>query len=447
MGETDTIAAIATPPGRGGIGVVRVSGPLTDAIVQGVAGLAPSPRVATLASFRDGEGRAIDQGLVLLFTAPHSYTGETVAEFHGHGGPSVMRLLLARCTELGARIAEPGEFTKRAFLNGKLDLAQAESVADLIDAATATAARAAARSLDGEFSRDIHALVAALTELRAYTEATLDFPEEEIEFLREGDVVARLHALREGLARVRARANTGALLRDGLTVVLAGRPNVGKSSLLNCLAREEAAIVTPVPGTTRDPVERRVEIAGIPLTIVDTAGLRETGDEVERIGIERTWSAIARADVALMLVDARDAGANDEDRAILDRLPRGLPRVVVHNKADLAGVEPHGRARDVWICARDGAGVDARRARRAGRGRRERRHGGNVSCARTARGGAARRGGAPQASMSHLASQPPAIELFAEELREAQDALSSITGAFSADDLLGAIFGRFCIGK
>ena len=339
MGDSDTIAAIATPPGRGGIGIVRVSGPRTDEIVVGIAAALPAPRIATLASFHDGEGRVIDHGLVVLFVAPHSYTGETVAEFHGHGGPSVMRLLLARCTDLGARIAEPGEFTKRAFLNGKLDLAQAESVADLIDAATATAARAAARSLDGEFSREIHALVAALTELRVYTEATLDFPEEDIEFLREGDVVARLDALRQSLARVRARAKTGALLRDGLTVVLAGRPNVGKSSLLNCLAREEAAIVTPVPGTTRDPVERRVEIAGIPLTIVDTAGLRETGDEVERIGIERTWSAIARADLALVLVDARDVGSNEEDRAILDRLPGDLPRVVVHNN-ELANPSP-----------------------------------------------------------------------------------------------------------
>jgi len=442
----DTIAAIATPPGRGGIGVVRVSGPRAAAIVEGVAGVVPAPRVATLASFRDGAAQAIDQGLVLLFVAPHSYTGEPVAEFHGHGGPSVMRLLLARCTELGARIAEPGEFTRRAFLNGKLDLAQAESVADLIDAATATAARAAARSLDGEFSRDIHALVDALTELRIYTEATLDFPEEEVEFLREGDVVVRLAALREGLARVQSRAKTGALLRDGLTVVLAGRPNVGKSSLLNCLAREEAAIVTPIPGTTRDPVERRVEVAGIPLTVIDTAGLRETADTDERIGIERTWAAIARADLALMLVDARDAGV-DEDRAIFARLPGDLPRVVVHNKTDLAGVVPHAEGRDVWICARDGAGVDlVERAVLDAVGASE---GTEETYLARERHVAALRAAAAHLSRAadHVAAMPPPVELFAEELRCAQDALASITGAFSADDLLGAIFGRFCIGK
>jgi tRNA modification GTPase len=447
MLATDTIAAIATPPGRGGIGIVRVSGPRAAAIVEGVAGIAPEPRVATLASFRDGAAQVIDQGIVLLFVAPQSYTGETVAELHGHGGPSVMRLLLARCTELGARIAEPGEFTRRAFLNGKLDLAQAESVADLIDAATATAARAAARSLDGEFSRDIHALVESLTELRVYTEATLDFPEEEIEFLREGDVVARLAALRGGLFRVQARARTGALLRDGLTVVLAGRPNVGKSSLLNCLAREEAAIVTPIPGTTRDPVERRVEIAGIPLTVIDTAGLRETADTVERIGIERTWTAIGRADLALMLVDARDAGPGEDDRAILARLPGELPRVIVHNKADLAGIPPHADGRDVWICARDGSGVDLVEravldAVGAGEGTEE------TYLARERHVAALREAAVHlDLAAAHVAATPPPIELFAEELRQAQDALASITGAFSADDLLGAIFGRFCIGK
>lgn len=447
MAISDTISAIATPPGRGGIGIVRVSGPRADAIVEGVCGTIPAPRMATLATFRDGAGQVIDQGLVLRFVAPHSYTGESGAELHGHGGPAVMRLLLARCTELGARIAEPGEFTRRAFLNGKLDLAQAESVADLIDAATATAARAAARSLDGEFSRDVHALVEALTELRVYTEATLDFPEEDIEFLREGDVVARLAAMRASLAHVMARAKTGALLRDGLTVVLVGRPNVGKSSLLNCLAREEAAIVTPIPGTTRDPVERRVEIAGIPLTVVDTAGLRETEDAVERIGIERTWSAVGRADLVLVLVDARETAANEENRAILDRLPGDLPRVIVHNKADLAGIAPHAEGRNAWICARDGRGVDlVERAVLEVVGASEGTE--ETYLARERHVAALREASLHmERAAAHVASQPPVIELFAEELREAQEALASITGAFSADDLLGAIFGRFCIGK
>src|SRR4051812_34348572 len=316
MSPTGAIAAIATPPGRGGIGVVRVSGAALDALIEGIAGAVPPPRIATLAHFRDGDGARIDEGLVVYFPGPHSYTGESVVEFQGHGGPAVMRLLLARCVALGARIAEPGEFTRRAFLAGKLDLAQAESVADLIDAATRTAARAAARSLAGEFSRDVHALVEALTELRVYTEATLDFPEEDVEFLRAGDVVARLQALQRDLAQVRQRARTGALLRDGLTVVLVGRPNVGKSSLLNRLAREEAAIVTPIPGTTRDPVERRVEVSGIPLTVVDTAGLRETSDAVESIGIERTWSAVDRADLVILIVDAREGSLPEEDRAI-----------------------------------------------------------------------------------------------------------------------------------
>ncbi len=402
-------------------------------------------------------GAPLDHGLVLYFPAPHSYTGESVVEFHGHGGPSVLRLVLARCIELGARIAEPGEFTRRAFLNGKLDLAQAESVADLIDAATATAARAAARSLDGEFSREVHALVAALTELRMYTEATLDFPEEDIEFLRAGDVERKLAAIRAQLAAVLARARTGALLREGLTVVLVGRPNVGKSSLLNRLAREEAAIVTPIAGTTRDPVTRVIEIAGIPLTVVDTAGLRETADAVERIGIERTWAAVERADLVVLLVDARAASVplHEEDAALLARLPSAMPRVIVHNKADLAGIASHVERRDeagtprphVFLSALTGDGVaDLERevlALVGAEGATE-----DTYLAR-ARHVDALRDAAQHlvAAAAHVASAPPPIELFAEELREAQDALAAITGEFTADDLLGVIFGRFCIGK
>jgi len=452
-----TIAAIATPPGRGGVGIVRVSGSSLDALIEGLVGAVPAPRVATVTTFRDAQGAPLDQGLALYFPAPASYTGETVFELHGHGGPSVLRLILARCVELGARIAEPGEFTKRAFLNGKLDLAQAESVADLIDAATATAARAAARSLHGEFSQHVRRLVDALTELRMFTEATLDFPDEDILFLRAGDVVAKLAAIRATLAQVLARAKTGALLREGLTVVLVGRPNVGKSSLLNALAREEAAIVTPVAGTTRDPVERRVEIAGIPLTVVDTAGLRDTDDPVETIGIERTWAAVARADLVLLLVDAR-AGTDaldGEDRKILARLPPGMARVVVHNKTDLAQIAPMAALREtqgtarrhVWLSANVGAGVDLlEREVLALVGAevttedtflaRER----HVHALHTASLHL-------RAAAAQLALDPPPIELFAEELREAQQALSAITGEFTADDLLGVIFSRFCIGK
>ena len=456
--ESDpAIAAIATPPGRGGVGIVRVSGAHLDTLMVGLVGAVPAPRLATVATFRDAMGAPLDQGLTLYFPAPASYTGESVFELHGHGGPSVLRLLLARCVELGARIAEPGEFTKRAFLNGKLDLVEAESVADLIDAATATAARAAARSLTGMFSLEVRNLVESLTELRMYTEATLDFPEEEIEFLRAGDVVAKLDAIRAKLAQVLARAATGALLREGLTVVLVGRPNVGKSSLLNALAREEAAIVTPVAGTTRDTVERRVEISGIPLTVVDTAGLRDTVDPVEAIGIQRTWAAVERADLVLLLVDAR-AGADAldrEDRAILARLPPDLARVVVHNKADLAQIAPMSTMREnegtarrhVWICAHVAAGIELLEQEvlaAVGVGAATE----DTFLARERHLHALRDASTHVAAATTLvAVDPPPVELFAEELREAQLALSAITGEFTADDLLGAIFGRFCIGK
>jgi tRNA modification GTPase len=456
-----TIAAIATPPGRGGVGLVRVSGADLAALIAGVIGAMPAPRVATVATFRDARGAPLDQGLALYFPAPASYTGETVLELHGHGGPAVMRLLLARCVELGARLAEPGEFTKRAFLNGKLDLVEAESVADLIDAATATAARAAARSLTGAFSAQVHRLVDAVTELRMYTEATLDFPEEDIELLRAGGVAAKLARIRDTLAQVFARAATGALLREGLTVVLVGRPNVGKSSLLNALAREEAAIVTPVAGTTRDTVERRVEIAGIPLTIVDTAGLRDTADPVEAIGIERTWAAVERADLVLLLVDAR-AGADAldaEDEAILARLPAGIARVVVHNKADLAHMAPTSALRDNQGTARRHVWISANLSGNTSAGiellEREVLHvvGAEVTTedtflARERHVLALRSAAAHLAAAAELVAQePPPVELFAEELREAQAALSAITGEFTADDLLGVIFGRFCIGK
>ena len=449
----ETIAAIATPAGRGGVGIVRISGSNLDAIVAGIVGRALAPRTATFTLFRGAHGEPLDEGLALLFPAPASYTGETVLELQGHGSPQALALVLARCLALGARLAAPGEFTRRAFINGKLDLAQAESVADLIEAATAAAARAAARSLAGEFSREVRALVDAVTELRMLTEATLDFPEEDIELLRAADAAGRLAALRQRLSSILARAATGARLNEGLTVVLVGRPNVGKSSLLNRLVREDAAIVTPIPGTTRDTVERQVEVGGIPLTVVDTAGLRPTEDAVEKIGLERTWAAVERADLALVLVDARDAedALDRADAAILARLPPALPCVVVHNKADLAGAAPRTRAAagrtHVWLSALTGAGIDLLE-------REVLAVAGVASAGEDAFIARARHVEALSDATAHLAAAAahveapsPPLELFAEELREAQDALASITGEFTADDLLGVIFSRFCIGK
>src|SRR5262245_59476869 len=335
----ETIAAIATPSGRGAVGVVRVSGRDVPTLIKGIVGRSLAPRVASLATFRGAHGETLDQGLALYFPSPHSYTGDPVLELHAHGGIAVLQLLLARCVELGARLARPGEFTLRAFLNGKLDLAQAESVADLIDAATATAARAAARSLSGAFSREVRALTDALIELRMFTEATLDFPDEDIDFLRAADARGKLDAIAARVASVLARAKQGALLREGLTIVLVGRPNVGKSSLLNQLAGDAVAIVTPIAGTTRDALHSQIEVNGIPLTIVDTAGLRPTEDPIETLGIERTRVAIGRADVALVLVDASVSDEiTDADRTILAELPAELHRIVVHNKIDLVGL-------------------------------------------------------------------------------------------------------------
>lgn len=449
--SSDTIAAVATAPGRGGIGVVRVSGAGLPEFAKSIAGKAPEPRRAMLASFRDAAGAAIDQGLILYFPAPHSFTGEDVLELHGHGGPVVMQMLLARCLELGARLAEPGEFTRRAFLNDKLDLAQAEAVADLIEAASAQAARSALRSLSGEFSREVHALTEALKELRMLVEATLDFPEEEIDPLRDTDAVPRLERLRAELAALRRRAREGAVLRSGLTVVLAGLPNVGKSSLLNRLAGEERAIVTEIAGTTRDAVRETIHVEGIPLHVIDTAGLRETEDPVEKIGIARSWREIERADVVLQIVDAR-SGVTPADHAIDVRLPAGVARIVVENKCDLAQRAPGrserheegGRSRvHLALSAKTGEGVALLHdelLRVAG----WQGHGEDAILARERHLEAlAEAAGRLDAAAAQLAQ----FELCAEELRLAQEALSRITGEFSADDLLGLIFSRFCIGK
>ena len=443
----DTIAAIATAPGRGGIGVVRVSGTSLTDVALALCGSLPTPRSAMFARFLDAEGGALDEGIALYFPAPASFTGEDVLELQGHGGPVVMQMLLERCLELGARLAEPGEFTRRAFLNGKLDLAQAESVVDLIEASTATAARSALRSLSGRFSEEIHRLVDALIDLRMLVEATLDFPEEEIEFLEQARALPRLEEIRQQLQGVLDRARQGALLRRGLNVVLVGEPNVGKSSLLNQLTGEDRAIVTEVAGTTRDALRETVQIEGIPLHIVDTAGLRETEDAVERIGIERTWREIERADVILRLVDASVEGSVSATEAIDARLPQTVERIIIANKIDLAGLEA-GRVEEngvvrLQVSAKKGAGMELVRAellRIAG----WQAHGEDVILARE------RHLHALRAALGHIgaaAGQSAALELFAEELRLAQDALGEITGEFSADDLLGVIFSRFCIGK
>lgn len=446
MISRDIIAAIATAPGRGGIGVVRVSGPSLSAFINALPGRVLKPRLATRIFFKDQAGQAIDEGLALFFPAPHSYTGEDVLELQGHGSPVVLAQLLQRCVELGARLARPGEFTERAYLNGRIDLAQAESVADLIEASNATAAGAALRSLRGEFSQLIQRLSEKTITLRMLVEATLDFPEEDVDFLNAGRAAEQLKVLREQLAQVLGATRQGSLLREGIHVVLVGEPNVGKSSLLNRLAGDDIAIVTDVPGTTRDTLREQIDIDGLPVHIIDTAGLRESGDKVERIGIERTWAAIAKADLVLLLVDATHAGEGGNS-AIIQQLPSALPRLQVLNKIDLAGraaglERQHGETR-IWLSAKTGEGIDGlKQAIRELAGWQPAGEG-----LFTAR---ARHVAALQAAASHLdraAAHTAELELYAEELRLAHEALGAITGEFTADDLLGEIFSRFCIGK
>lgn len=443
--ENDTIAAIATPPGRGGVGIIRVSGEAVPAIARALLGRLPAPRTATLAKFRDADNSVIDQGLALRFAAPASYTGDHVLELHGHGGPVVMDLLLARVLALGARPARPGEFTERAFHNGKLDLSQAEAVADVIDAGSAAAARAAGRSLSGAFAERIDALVRQTTDLRVYVEAAIDFPDEDIDFLADGVVLRRVDALADAVAAVRAAATRGRALTEGLTLVLAGRPNTGKSSLLNALAGTDAAIVTDIAGTTRDSLREHIVVRGLPVTVVDTAGLRDTDDTVERLGVDRARQQAAAGDAVLLVLDD-SVGETPGDRAIRDSLPSGLPLLRVHNKCDL-GTEPAGRTADgVRVSARTGAGLDALEAAIAvlaggadveqGQFSARRRHLDALDEAADA----IARGRAQLVDMQ-------AGELLAEELRQAQDALGRITGAVHSDDLLGEIFSSFCIGK
>ena len=446
MTKRDTIAAIATAPGRGAIGVVRVSGTQARPIIRDVLRCEIPARTAVLARFRDSGGGVIDEGLALYFPAPHSYTGEDVFEMQGHGGPVVLRTLLQRCVELGARIAEPGEFTQRAFLNGKLDLAQAEAVADLIEASTHQAARSAIRSLRGEFSAKIQLLSEKLITVRTLLEGSLDFPEEDVDF-ESTAVHERVTEVQNELDAVLNAAQRGSLLREGISVVLAGRPNVGKSSLLNQLAGEDIAIVTEIPGTTRDAVRQTLDLEGVPVRIVDTAGLRDTAEPVERIGVERAWSAISEADAVMVIIDAT-SGVTPADEIILARLPEAVPRVRVMNKIDLLGrppaLEQHGEESVVWLSAKTGAGIDLLRQRLleliGWRGHAE-----GTFLARERHLVALRDAKAHVSAAAGPHTQQP--ELIAEELRLAHAALGTITGDFASDDLLGQIFARFCIGK
>ena len=442
---TDTIAAIATPPGCGGVGIVRLSGPQAFAIAEKIAGQLPAARIAAFRHFRDRDGEAIDEGLVIRFPAPNSFTGEDIVELHGHGGPVVMDLLLREALGRGARLARPGEFSERAFLNGKMDLAQAEAVADLIAAGSVQAARAALRSLDGEFSAQIDALGQSIFDLRVYVEAALDFPDEEIDFITEGGVASRLAAIRARLDDIDCAARRGSVLREGMHVVIAGRPNVGKSSLLNRLARREAAIVTDIPGTTRDVLREHIHLDGLPLHVIDTAGLRETDDPVEREGVKRAWDEIRRADLLLLVIDGT-AGEGEGERTILAQIPEGLPRITVANKCDLSGDTPGVDGDTVHLSAKTGAGIEALVAeleRRAGYAP----DAGGGFLARRRHLDALARTREALARTGVLLRSAGAAELIAEELRSAHEHLGEITGRVTSDDLLGGIFATFCIGK
>mgnify|MGYP003349069070 CR=1 FL=1 len=457
----DPIVAIATAPGRGAVGIVRASGPDLRPLIDALVGAPLQPRRAHYGPLRAADGSAIDHGLALHFPAPHSYTGEDVLELQAHGGPVVLQLLLARCLEAAAaaglnlRLAEPGEFTQRAFLNDKLDLAQAEAVADLIDASTEAAARSASRSLGGAFSQQIDGLAERIVRLRMLVEATLDFPEEEIDFLEKADARGQLRAIEDAVARVLGQARQGALLREGLRVVLAGQPNVGKSSLLNALAGAELAIVTPIAGTTRDRVSETIQIEGVPLHITDTAGLRddaEASDEVERIGMARSWESIESADAVVFLHDLtrlQDPDYQAADAAIAQRLAGVDPArlLQVFNKADRHDPARPDAPEGLFLSAKTGAGLDTLRHALLERAGWQAAPEG-VFIARTRHVEALRRCAEHLAlAAEHAALADAQLDLFAEELRLAHQALQQITGRFSADDLLGEIFSRFCIGK
>jgi tRNA modification GTPase len=458
VGSPDTIAALASAPGKGAVGVIRVSGPLVPQIAAGLLGGLPAPRQAKLSSFLGARGETLDEGIALYFPAPRSYTGEHVLEIQGHGGVLIVDMLLQRLLELGCRMARPGEFSERAFLNGKIDIAQAEAIADLIDAGTAAAARAAMRSLQGEFSARINDLKSGITGLRAYVEAAIDFPDEEIDFLSDRALRERLAAVFAGFESITAAARQGALLREGLNVVIAGKPNAGKSSLLNRLAGDEIAIVTDVPGTTRDVLRQHVHLDGLPLNLIDTAGLRAAVDVVEVEGVRRARNEMARADRVLYVLDAGasilDSGASGNDSeawaADLERLPAGVPVTLVFNKVDLTGsparLEENASPQRVSLSALTGEGVELLRTHlKASAGYREAESG--ALSARRRHLDALNRAREHVQNAADTLSSTRAFELFAEDLRLAQRALGEITGEFTSDDLLGEIFGSFCIGK
>jgi len=450
MERTDTICAVATPPGAGGLGIVRVSGPDVPKISRALIGVLPAPRHATLADFRDVDGEVIDSGIVLYFPAPHSFTGEHVLELQGHGGMHVLQLLMRRVIGLGARAARPGEFSERAFLNDKLDLVQAEAIADLIDSGSDAAARAAQRSLQGVFSAQVNQLQEELTSLRVFVEAAIDFPDEEIDFLAESDILQRVRKAENHVRDLLSGARQGRLLRDGIVLAIIGRPNAGKSSLLNALSGQESAIVTEIPGTTRDVLREQIDIDGIPVHVADTAGIRETTDPIEAEGVRRARQTLGSADIVLLIRDATDSNDSQED--LHAEVPAGIATITVANKVDLLppqkrqqGIEQDKRVQ-VWISAKTGQGVDVLR-------KRIRETVGAADCSEGSFSARQRHIDALERSAEHLVAGVSAMEKFqagellAEELRLGQQALGEITGEMLPDDLLGKIFSSFCIGK
>lgn len=443
--DKDTIVAVATPSGRGGVGIIRVSGNLCSEIAIAILGKVPSPRKATYTEFKSAQQEILDNGIAIYFPAPHSFTGEHVLEFQGHGGPIVLDMVLQRCLTLGARLATAGEFSERAFLNDKLDLTQAEAIADLIDCSSVQAARSALRSLQGHFSKAINKLLQKLIELRVYVEAALDFPEEEIDFLADKAVTDRLDQIKQQLHAIFSKAKQGSLLREGMQLVIVGKPNAGKSSLLNALSGSDTAIVTDIAGTTRDVLRETINLDGMPLHIIDTAGLRDSDDPIEKIGIQRAWQEIEKADLILLLIDETDNN-NIENQQILERLPTNLPILQVHNKIDLSKTKAGQRENKIYISAKHQLGIEQLKNELKQRmGYQSETEDSFIARRRHLQALEETQQAVNNAEIQ--LKQYNAGELMAEELRIAQNVLGQITGRYTPDDLLGEIFSSFCIGK